>query len=78
MGRDRWQRKDGRLPRLVLAVMAGALLLTVAAAPPLPASAPEDAAVPGGLDPAAQRGEMIRLLRSIDARLAELVEKTGR
>lgn len=44
--------------------------------PPKPTSAAIHKADSGGLNPAAQRAEMIRLLRSIDRRLESMAEKT--
>ncbi len=70
------QRAGGR-PRalfvlLVAALLGGPLLLL---APGRPAAGSEAQVKPGGgLDSNAQRAEMIKLLRSIDARLQQLVE----
>ncbi|MBI4880910.1 MAG: hypothetical protein HY812_14830 [Planctomycetes bacterium] len=70
------QRESGR-PRalfifLVAALLAGPILLL---APGRPAAGSEVQEKPGGgLDSNAQRAEMIKLLRSIDARLQQLVE----
>ena len=60
---------------------AGALLLLagLALAGSLPVLlAPDAATAPLPANPAAQRAEMIRLLRSIDERLARLVEAAER
>lgn len=45
-------------------------------APTKPKSVAEQKTVGGGLNPAEQRAEMIRLLRSIDRRLEIIQEKT--
>ena len=74
-------RTDRELPwlRSFLVLLWPILILSIAVlAPELPAAggkAKDEKRIGGGLDANAQRAEMIRLLRSIDSRLQQLVER---